>query len=273
MLTKVMSSDYKIIVNADDLGYSTDINKAIIHSFESRLVARTSLLVNMPGFEDAVRLVHAHPFLLGKVGLHLNLTEGHSLSSRIRSCKPFCDDLGRFIYQRQESRFFLPGQVQEIVYEEMRAQMEKAIRAGIRPTHLDSHHHVHTEWAIMKLMIRLAREYGIRNIRLTRNMGKVQGYSKLLYKGLFNTYLKHTTGIDCTDYFGDIDDLRSFMGKNPLKGKSFEIMVHPSLDEKQELVDLDGNPLEEKLEILADDKKLTSPARDRHKPAPYPMGA
>jgi len=43
---------------------------------------------------------------------------------------------------------------------EMKAQIEKARRSGIRLTHLDSHHHVHTEWAIMRLMIRLGRIMG-----------------------------------------------------------------------------------------------------------------
>src|SRR5882724_2118681 len=165
-----MSSDYKLIINGDDFGYDFAINKAIFRSFQSGLITRASLMVNMPGFEDAVDLLRTHSFLSDKIGLHVNLTEGVPLSAPIRNCKRFCDGSGQFIFKRQQPLFFLSDHEQKVVYKEMIAQMEKAKRCGIRLTHLDSHHHVHTEWAIMKLMIRLGKEYGIRQIRLSRNM-------------------------------------------------------------------------------------------------------
>jgi predicted glycoside hydrolase/deacetylase ChbG (UPF0249 family) len=253
-----MSSDYKIIINADDFGYDFTTNKAIFRSFQSSLITRASLMVNMPGFEDAIGLVHIHPFLSNKIGLHINLTEGFPLSGPIRSCKRFCDDTGQFIYKRQQPLFFLGTSEQKAVYTEMKAQMEKAKQAGILLTHLDSHHHVHTEWAIMKLMIRLGKEYKVRQIRLGRNMGKSEGYSKIVYKNFLNGYLRHVAGITGIDYFGDIDDLCVFMQTTPLKGKSIEVMVHPLLDEKQDLVDMDRKNLEEKLEPLIDHRYTIS---------------
>ena len=64
--------------------------------------------------------------------------------------------------------------------------VERVLAAGIRPVHLDSHHHSHTEWAIAPLVCRLAREYNIQRIRLTRNMGHIPSRAKRIYKKLFN---------------------------------------------------------------------------------------
>jgi chitin disaccharide deacetylase len=242
----------KIIVNADDFGYSVAVNQAIIQSFERSLVTSTSLMANMPGFEDAVRLAGIHVFLEGKVGLHLNLTEGYPLSQAIRSCKKFCHPAGYFIYNRQEPLFFLSAQEQAAVYEEMKAQLERVIAAGILPSHLDSHHHIHTEWAIARLAARLGRSYGVRRIRLSRNTGERTGYSRKFYKRVFNQwFLKRYSGITSTDYFGDIQDMQIFLSTRPSRGKSIEIMVHPILEEGV-LVDGDSKDLQEQLETLID---------------------
>jgi chitin disaccharide deacetylase len=256
-LAPFMSSDNKIIINADDFGYNIAINKAILRSFQSILITDTSLMVNMPGFEDAIQLARTQRFLSKKIGLHLNLTEGYPLSEGIRKCGRFCDGSGLFIYRRKQPLFFLGTREQKAIYMEMNAQMEKMIQAGIIPNHLDSHHHVHTEWAIMKLLIRLGKEYNVRKIRLTRNMGKQQGYSKRVYKYFLNGYLKYA-GITGTNYFGDIDDMREMMRARPPKGKTIEIMVHPCLDERQELVDYDRKNLQEKLIPLIDQRQTIS---------------
>ncbi len=129
--------------------------------------------------------------------------------------------------------------------------MDRVIAAGILSSHIDSHHHVHTEWAIVKLVVKLGKEYGIHNIRLTRNLGRQNGYLKKIYKGAFNRwYLKGYAGIKGTDYFGDIDDFRySFADRLPA-GKSVEVMVHPLFDGTGELVDYDQQDLQNKLKGL-----------------------
>jgi hypothetical protein len=147
----------------------------------------------------------------------------------------------------------LSGREKKALYEEMQAQTERLLAAGIRPTHLDSHHHVHTEWAIAPLICRLASAYGIQRIRLTRNMGPGGIFPKRLYGKIFNRwYLGQRTGFANTDYFGDIQDIKSFSraglaGSRPPDGLSFEIMVHPLFDENRNLVDLDRTDLQQEL--------------------------
>ena len=50
----------KIIINADDFGYNATVNRAIIKSFQRGLISSSSLMANMPGFEDAIGLVREH---------------------------------------------------------------------------------------------------------------------------------------------------------------------------------------------------------------------
>lgn len=236
----------RLLVNADDFGISNRVNRAILESIESGLVTSASMMANMPGFEDAVSLLRTHPILSGRMGVHLNLTEGHPLSRPILDCPFFCNDNGRFVYNRQRSLFSLSRQEKNAVYEEMKIQLERVLDIGIQPTHLDSHHHVHTEWAIAPLVCRLGQEYRIGRVRLTRNMGPVPSMSKQLYKLVFNRW-RLRGRFHNTDYFGDIEDINVFTRSRNLNGKSVEVMVHPLYNEEGELVDLDGQNLYQRL--------------------------
>jgi predicted glycoside hydrolase/deacetylase ChbG (UPF0249 family) len=239
----------KIIVNADDFGYSYTVNRAILQSFQRLLINSTSLMANMEGFGDAVGLVHAQRELQGKIGVHLNLTEGAPLSEEIRLCPRFCDAEGQFCYHRERPIFLLSRSEKRAVYGEFSMQLDRVFAAGILPTHLDSHHHVHTEWGIAPIASRLAREYGIRRMRLTRNMGRRGGYAKQLYKVLFNYWhIRRHGSFDRLDYFGDIADMKFLLDTCTPAGKVIEIMVHPLFDEKGGLVDINRKDL--RLELL-----------------------
>jgi predicted glycoside hydrolase/deacetylase ChbG (UPF0249 family) len=276
----------RLIVNADDFGYSEAVNKAILTGFESALLTSTSLMANMPGFDDAVGIVCRGNVAEQKVGVHLNLTEGFALSGTVADCPTFCAPDGRFIYRRDRSLFRLSRQERVAVYAELQMQLERVLAAGIRPTHLDSHHHVHTEWAIAPLVCRLARTYGIRRVRLTRNIGPVGNRAKHWYKTFFNYwFLGRGSGLtDNTDFFGDISDMKYFLnivarrsmggrtgaggrsgafGRSGAGGRSrdrsVEIMVHPMFDPSGRLVDLDGSDLREELRVVEDLGEMENP--------------
>jgi len=234
----------RLIVNADGLGISNTVNRAILESIESGLVTSTSIMANMPGFEDAVRLLREHANGYIKVGVHLNLTAGYPLSRRILDCPRFCNDNGRFIYDRKQQFFRLSRSEKRAVYEEMKAQIERVLAEGIAPAHLDSHHHLHTWWGVAPLVCSLGREYGIRRIRLTRNIGQQPSFAKRIYKALFNKWrLGARHEFHNTDYFGDIEDMNVFSRHRRLDGKTMEIMVHPLFNEEGELVDRDHQNL------------------------------
>jgi predicted glycoside hydrolase/deacetylase ChbG (UPF0249 family) len=239
------------IVNADDFGMSDSVNRAIVESMRAGFVTTTSMMANMPGFEDAVSLAREHAWLKGRIGVHLNLTEGRPLSRPILDCPRFCNGDHRFSHDRKRPLFRLTGRERKAVYEELKTQIERVLAAGIQPIHFDSHHHVHTEWAISPVVRLLAWEYGIPRIRLTRNIGPAPGIAKRLYKSFFNhCRIGRSHGFHNTDYFGDIGDVLYWARNRDLKGKRVEIMVHPRYDEQGELVDLDGQHLFQRLQSV-----------------------
>lgn len=237
-----------IIINADDFGYSYSVNRAILQSFQRSLCNSVSLLPNLDGFEDAIGLIKAHPILRRRVGIHINITEGFPLSDEIRHCSRFCDPEGRFSYCRERPLFVLSRRERSAIYQEIKTQLDKVIAAGIEPTHLDSHYHVHTEWAISSIVNRLAQEYRIGRVRRARNMGRPSGYARQLYKTLLNRwYFRKDTGFGNTDYFGDIEDLQFLLNTHPPEGKFIEVMVHPHFDGNGELVDINERDLQQQL--------------------------
>ena len=71
----------KLIINADDFGLNTSVNHAIIESFEKGLINSTTLMANMPGFEEAIELAHKNN-IIDKIGIHLCLTEGEPITKK-----------------------------------------------------------------------------------------------------------------------------------------------------------------------------------------------
>lgn len=79
-----------VIVNADDFGYSSEVNEGIMLAIKMGIISRTTLMVNMPFCDEAVKLSKAQGYW-NSVGLHLNLTEGCPLSEDIKHTE-FCKD-------------------------------------------------------------------------------------------------------------------------------------------------------------------------------------
>src|ERR1700722_19318816 len=111
-----------LIINADDFGYSLTINQAILRSFERKFINSTSLMANMAGFDDAINMVNRNTVLQGKVGVHLNLTEGYPVTRLLRGLPAFCDDSGRLVYGRQRPLILLGRKEKDGLYEELKAQ-------------------------------------------------------------------------------------------------------------------------------------------------------
>lgn len=68
----------QVIINADDFGLSPAVNRGIIEAYRMGGITSTSMMVNMPGFDEAVYLAKLLPGL--GVGLHFNLTYGYPVS-------------------------------------------------------------------------------------------------------------------------------------------------------------------------------------------------
>src|SRR5262245_64061738 len=67
----------RLVVNADDFGFTRDVNEGIVEAHRRGILTATTLMANGGAFDDAVRLAEKHPTL--DVGCHLVLVSGRSL--------------------------------------------------------------------------------------------------------------------------------------------------------------------------------------------------
>jgi hypothetical protein len=239
----------KIIVNADDFGMNAETNRAIVEAFENNVISSATLMANMPGFDEACELAHRHR-LLGKIGLHLNLTSGYPLSSPIRRCPRFCENVG--LFRARQTRFRLSKEERLAVETEIASQIKACLDRGLCPTHLDSHHHVHTEWAIGAAAITIARQYRIKAVRLSRNCGPGINLVEKFYKTAYNSRLR-MYGLAKTRYFGAAEDVQEIL---TAASGDVEVMVHlPSNNHRGAL---QRDELKEKIENWTLTNKLAS---------------
>ncbi len=157
----------KLIVNADDFGLTAGVNRAIIEAHTRGIVTSATLMANMPAFDEAAKLAKEYSSL--GVGLHFNITQGRPVAdaSRVGS---LLDDRGEFLGTTTAlARRLIAGHfsVAEVAIE-LRAQIKKALDAGLRLTHVDSHKHTHALPQVCEAMMAVIREYGINAARLPR---------------------------------------------------------------------------------------------------------
>ncbi len=154
----------RLIVNADDFGFTRGVNAGIVRAYRTGIVTSTTIMANGDAFEDAVELAHAHPGL--GVGCHLAVVGGRPVSQRseVRSLVGEDGALPRTLMQLviKLARRSVP--IDDLV-REFHSQLERVVRTGINPTHLDTHKHSHTHPQVMKALARVADEFGIKCVR------------------------------------------------------------------------------------------------------------
>ena len=230
-----------LIVNADDLGMSDAVNAAIREAFDAGIIDRTTLMVNMPKAEDAVRLAKEAGFI-DRVGLHLNLTSGKPLTDRLAKDPIMCNSAGEFtadFARKLKTRFFLPRDTEDAVEGEIRAQLDRYRELGGVLWHIDSHHHVHTDPSIWKILKKVIRDYPVKSVRLGRNMFTGPSLLNRLFKFILNASIRRRCEIR-PDLFGSRTDFDAYAarGMERLQGRNVEVMVHPVYDTAHVLSDI-----------------------------------
>lgn len=152
----------KFILNADDFGMSSYYNRAVLEGYSYGILKSASLVANGSAFEEACsEIIPACPNL--GIGVHLNVIEGKPLCSDldtlVDSNNNFYNGYGAFILKSMYDKNFMKQ-----LELEFRAQIEK-ILAVTTVSHIDSHVHVHAIPRIFELVCKLAKEYGIKQIR------------------------------------------------------------------------------------------------------------
>ena len=266
-------ADKNFILNSDDFGMSKALNRAILEGYSAGLLKSASIVANGKAFDEAIeKIIPACPEL--GVGIHLNITEGKSLCSELVT---LADNDNNFknnyftlllkAYNPKEVSFY------EDLEREFRRQIEK-VMSKTKVTHIDSHMHIHSIPPIFELVCKLAKEYGIGQVRTHFEkfyfIPEIERHFKLKYfQNLFRTALFgfftlfneatiHKYELKTNDYLigllydNMIDSLAIAYGVNAIKYKTItlEAFIHPSRYEEG-LVD---NRFEEFL--LTRNKKL-----------------
>lgn len=226
-----------IIVNADDFGMSASVNQGILESFRQGWISSATLMANMPGFGEAVAMAESHG-LRRCLGVHLNLTDGMPLTETIRGESRLCGNDGRF-RARARDLFRLNAAETRAVAEELKAQVAACRSVGIEPTHLDSHHHVHTSWAVAGVVMRLARDLGVPFVRTAHNAGALISRKHKLYSALLNMRLRRH-GLCGTAWFCSVPSATQALLDAP---GGIEVMTHPVMSEDGQVREFARGPV------------------------------
>jgi predicted glycoside hydrolase/deacetylase ChbG (UPF0249 family) len=157
-----MTSTRRLIINSDDFGYTPAVTRGILEAHDAGVLTSTSMLANMPGFDDAVRGARAAGRTLG-VGLHLNFVKGRPLSRAPTLIDP---DTGEFYEMPLQGLRILWGvaTVEDLSLECV-SQIVALRKAGIRITHIDSHMHLHALPHVWPVVVGAARGAKIPAVR------------------------------------------------------------------------------------------------------------
>jgi predicted glycoside hydrolase/deacetylase ChbG (UPF0249 family) len=149
-----------VVVHADDLGMTHSVNAASIKGLESGLVNSASIMVPCPWFSEMADYAKRHPD--ADLGLHLTLTSERvfyrwgPVASRDRV--PSLVDANGYFHLNWTEATHIDAREVEL---ELRAQIDRAMAMGVRPTHLDSHQYRLFENGkeIFQSALRVARDY------------------------------------------------------------------------------------------------------------------
>jgi chitin disaccharide deacetylase len=155
----------KVIVTGDDFGLALPVNEAIVEAHKSGILTTASLMVGEIFARDAIEKARQHPSL--KVGLHLVVVEGRPVSEPSRIAD-LVDRSGAFssnLTRAGFKYFFYPG-IRKQLEAEIRAQFEAFRRTGLALDHVNAHNHMHFHPTVLRLILRVGREYGLKAVRL-----------------------------------------------------------------------------------------------------------
>ena len=155
----------KYIINADDFGKSEDVNKAIIHCIEERVINSTTIMANGLALPSAATYARSNPQI--SYGVHLVIDEMESLTkSMILFDNGIIDENGFFI-RGAIRNVKIDKALKEAIYTEWCAQVDRLLSLGISINHIDSHHHVHTIPALFGILKRVSQRYNLKTVRNT----------------------------------------------------------------------------------------------------------
>jgi len=210
------------------------VNQAIFDGMHRGVITSATALANGFRVESAARELQHFPQC--SFGIHLNLTEFEPLWDSSRTdLSAILDQKGCFNGNSiREVRIGIP--MLKAIFREWCCQIESLLRLGVKLSHFDAHHHVHTIPQLLPVLAALRRRYKINKVRISRNMycdSERPGRLLLEKKRAFNTALR-TIGFRTTRLFTDLGTYIKLCGAKDPGSESVELMVHPDASQRSE---------------------------------------
>jgi len=236
-----------VIVNADDLGISSEVNEAIFALMERGKVTSATIIANGPNVEEACAQVSRFPQY--SFGAHLNITEFKPLTGH-KSLEPLQDTNGELVEARIRQTS-IDSALAEGIFQEFCAQIERLQSLGISISHVDSHNYALTIPKMLPILKRVERRFKIGKARITRNIYSdgLLGRSGLtshalsvdpelgdrdvsrsvrIKKWAYNFLLRKYVGMKTTDGFSGFRLFYESAKDRRLSHRTFEVNVHPA---------------------------------------------
>lgn len=153
-----------LVVTADDFGRSSAVNRAVAEAHEQGILTAASIMTGGKAFTEAVLIARRNADL--SVGLHLTLCDGRAVAPP-ESIPDLVDRAGHF--DRSPARAWLryfSARLLPQIETEIAAQFDRLQGAGVQPTHVDGHHHLHMHPAVFAVVCRIAAGQGVRWVRI-----------------------------------------------------------------------------------------------------------
>lgn len=228
----------KVILNADDLGFSKGVNEAILQAHQNGYLSHASLMANTKYFDHAISEVIPNcPHL--KIGVHVNLTCAAPLFSEniLSSNAVLRNTFITLLFRRKTKK------VLEHLEKEIELQILKIKNVGLEISHIDGHEHVHIIPSINKIVRKLAKKHRIPRVReinenvfesyqfngRTASLANVIKLLLLKFLSLFNENsgkigfysMLNTCEINARNLFPFLKNTKNY--------HTVEVMVHPGI--------------------------------------------
>ena len=228
----------KLIINADDLGFSLGVNYAILKANTEGFLSHASLMSNTDYFDHAADEIIPKCNDL-KVGVHLNLTCAKPLfkDNLLANNGVFSNNFVNLLFKIKSAKIL------NSIEKELELQILKVKEKGIEISHIDGHEHIHIIPSINKIVRKLAVKHGIKRIReINENIfesweynGKTASLSNIIkllllkFLGSFNANKKeigfYSMLNTCEINGGNLFDFL----KNSAEYETVEVMLHPAM--------------------------------------------
>ncbi len=209
----------RVIFNADDFGFTRDVNEGIVEANRDGVLGATTLMANGEAFEHAVTLARKTPAL--DVGVHLVMVQGESVSQPGQPLPSTLAELAQALLLRRIDP-----------KAEAEAQVRKILSAGIRPGHIDAHKHSHLFPPVLRALTHVARKFGIPWARKPFDHDAESGVARAM-KVMQPSMTNRLAGLQSTDHFagfeltGKLNTVSMVRALEALPAGLTEFMCHP----------------------------------------------